>query len=135
MLNLSLPARVRAACGTAIAVALMVGAASVASAAQPATPDATDTFSYRKMDAPQYPQEAIDAHQSGVLTFKVLVDEKGVPRSVNVVDADPPEAERVFADVSIAAVKQWRFNPPIKNGRPEGGYVEFPITFSLDNLN
>jgi TonB family protein len=98
-----------------------------ASADRPVTEDT----SFRVMHPPKYPAEAVRNKQSGSLQFKVLVDEHGTPQSVDVESSDPPEAERLFAQASIDAIMQWRFNPAIKDGLPSAGYILVPISFSL----
>ncbi len=98
-----------------------------ASADRPPTEDVT----FRNMHAPKYPEEAVKNKQSAKLMFKVLVDEHGAPQSVDIERSDPPEAEKIFAQASLDAIMQWRFNPAIKDGKPHDGYVQVPITFSL----
>jgi TonB family protein len=93
----------------------------------------TENVTFRTMHPPKYPEEAVRNKQSGELQFKVLVDEHGVPQSVDVERSDPPEAARTFAQASINAIMQWRFNPGLKDGKPHAGYVLVPITFGLDD--
>jgi bla regulator protein BlaR1 len=102
-----------------------------ASADHPPTEDVT----FRKMHPPRYPEEAVRNKQSAELVFKVLVDEHGVPQSVDIEHSDPPAAEKIFAQASIDAIMQWRFNPAIKDGKPHDGYVQVPITFSLKDMD
>jgi TonB family protein len=103
--------------------------ASAASADRPATEDVT----FRIMHPPKYPEEAVKQKLSGELSLKVLVDERGTPQSIDIDHSDPPEAAKVFANASIEAIMQWRFNPAIKDGKPHEGYVLVPITFKIDN--
>lgn len=102
-----------------------------ASADRPPTEDVT----FREMHPPIYPEEAVKNRQSAELTLKVLVDEHGTPQSVDIEKSDPPEAEKVFAQASIDAIMQWRFNPAIKDGKPHDGWVRVPITFSLRDMD
>ena len=39
----------------------------------------------------------------------------------------------MFAQTSIEAIMQWRFNPGGKDGKPQGGYVVVPIAFALSD--
>lgn len=91
-----------------------------------------ENTSYRESFPPHYPRAALDAHQSGHLDIKVLVDEFGAPRSAEVANASPPEAGAVFGPASVEAVMQWRFNPARKDGKSVSGYVLVPIDFSSD---
>jgi TonB family protein len=86
---------------------------------------------FRMSHPPKYPMSAIKAHQSGKIVLKVLVSETGEPISAEVNEADPPEAASIFADASIAATMQWRFNPGLRDGKPYAGYVLVPFTYTL----
>ena len=151
MLKKPLPGRTRAALGAGVAIALIVGGTYAAWAVQPPTPvpqsqaakvaeaavatpsdtSPTEDVTFRRSDAPKYPKAAIDAHQSGRLILKVQVDEKGNVLFAEVEKADPSEAKAVFAQTSLAAVMQWKFNPARKNGKPVPGWVHVPIDFTL----
>jgi TonB family protein len=93
---------------------------------------AEENTSYRRSFPPTYPQAALDAHQSGHVEIKVLVDEHGDPRSAEVASAIPPEIAAVFGPASVKTVMQWRFHPARKEGKPVSGYILVPIDFSLD---
>ncbi|MEO7325421.1 MAG: TonB family protein [Dokdonella sp.] len=93
---------------------------------------AEENTSYRQSFPPHYPQEAIDAHQTGHVEIKVLVDEHGAPRSAEVANAAPPEVASVFGPESVKTVMQWRFHPARKEGKPVSSYILVPIDFSLD---
>ncbi|MEO7431040.1 MAG: TonB family protein [Dokdonella sp.] len=93
---------------------------------------AEENTSYRESFPPVYPQSAIDAHTSGHVEIKVLVDEHGAPQSAEVSNANPPEAGAVFGPESVRTVMQWRFHPARKDGKPVSGYILVPIDFSLD---
>lgn len=92
---------------------------------------AQEDVSYRRNFPPDYPKEAIAAHQSGHLVMKVLVDEQGEPKSAEVANAQPPEAAAIFGPTAITTVMQWRFNPARKAGQPVSGYILVPIDYSL----
>jgi len=91
----------------------------------------SENVDYRKLHPPRYPLAALQAHQSGRITLKVLVSAAGEPESAEVYNAEPSEASQAFADSSIAAVMQWRFNPGMKDGEPVPGYVLIPFTYSV----
>jgi TonB family protein len=95
----------------------------------------TEDVTFREMHPPQYPAQAVKDKLSGDLVFKVLVDQHGAPQSVDVEKSDPPEAARIFAQASLEAIMQWRFNPGIKDGQPHAGYILVPITFALDDAD
>ncbi len=91
-----------------------------------------ENTSYRESFPPTYPQSAIDAHKSGHVEIKVLVDEQGAPQSAEVANANPPDAGAVFGPESVKTVMKWRFNPARKEGTAVNGYILVPIDFSLD---
>lgn len=93
---------------------------------------AEENTSYRESFPPTYPQSAIDAHKSGHVEIKVLVDEQGAPQSAEVAHANPPDAGAIFGPESVRTVMQWRFHPARKDGKPVSGYILVPIDFSLD---
>jgi TonB family protein len=95
----------------------------------------TEDVTFREMHPPQYPAQAVKDKISGELVFKVLVDEQGAPQSVDVEKSDPPDVARIFAQTSLEAIMQWRFNPGMKDGQPHAGYVLVPIKFSLDDAD
>ena len=91
----------------------------------------SENVEFRRMNPPRYPPAAIVAKQSGKIVLKVLVDATGVPQSAEVFKSDPPEAEQVFAGSAIAAAMQWMFTPGMHDGKPQGGYVMVPFTYTL----
>ena len=91
----------------------------------------SENVEFRRMNPPVYPPAAIAAKQSGKIVLKVLVDDEGVPQSAEVFKSEPPEAELIFADSSIAAAMQWMFTPGMHDGKPQGGYVLVPFTYTL----
>ena len=90
-----------------------------------------ENVEFRRMNPPHYPPAAIVAKQSGKIVLKVLVDKTGVPQSAEVFKSEPPEMEQVFAGPSIAAAMQWMFTPGMHDGKPQGGYVLVPFTYTL----
>jgi periplasmic protein TonB len=65
--------------------------------------------------APEYPERALDAHQSGSVTVEFTVDTKGQPRDVRVIEATPAG---VFDRAATDAVKRWRYQPAVFDGVP-----------------
>lgn len=92
---------------------------------QPDTPP-SEILSYRSSNPPVYPPEAIAAGDAGWVTLRVLVDIDGAP--LTFVLAKSTATDRLV-DAAIAAVKQWRFNPAMKDGQPVAAWIEVPIGF------
>lgn len=79
--------------------------------------------------APKYPAEALANKQRGQVLLHLLVATDGSVKDARVIDSDP---EGVFDAASIEAAKQWRLQPPIKDGKPVEGWLQVPITFEPD---
>jgi len=91
----------------------------------------SENVDFRRMHPPKYPLAAIKARQTGRIVLKVLVSSAGEPESAEVYEAKPTEASQAFADSSIAAVMQWRFNPGMRDGAPVAGYVLVPFEYNI----
>ncbi len=59
-----------------------------------------------------YPPAAKRAAMSGTVVVDILVDEKGAPTQVDVIES----AGKVLDDAVVKAVKGWRFEPATKDG-------------------
>jgi len=90
-------------------------------------------FEYLKMAPPAYPKEAIDKKIEGRLVLRVLIDEEGVPKSVEVERSEPADAASFFAQSAKDAIMTWRFKPELENGKPHAAYAQVPIDYSLHN--
>lgn len=64
--------------------------------------------------APAYPAEVRAKGASGIVLVYFLIDEQGEVRMPAVMKSDFPE----LAESAIAAVRQWRFEPPARRGHP-----------------
>ena len=80
------------------------------------------------MTQPHYPKAAVDGKIGGEVRLKLLVGADGSVKHVEVASSRPAG---VFDQVSVDAVKQWRFNPATNaQGQPIEGYVMVPVTFA-----
>ncbi len=59
--------------------------------------------------APEFPETALNGHVSGSVTVEFVVDRSGRPYNVHVVQST---RRGIFDDAAVAAVSQWRFEPP-----------------------
>jgi protein TonB len=75
----------------------------------------------RRVD-PVYPALAAQARLSAIVILEALVDTRGHVKSVSVLRGAP-----LFDDPAIEAVKQWRYQPLLLNGKP----TEFILTVTL----
>ena len=75
----------------------------------------------------EYPQQARNKKIGGVVTVAFSVDVKGEVRDVRVLSAEPAG---VFEQAAVAAVKRWRYEPPMINGAPTEVPVRMAIRFA-----
>ena len=76
----------------------------------------------------EYPEDARKKRIIGHVLLRFRLDETGLLSQLEVSRAVPPG---VFEQAALEAVKQWRFAPALKNGRPVACRVELPIPFVL----
>jgi TonB family protein len=83
--------------------------------------------------APVYPAAAVRAGIEGHVVIKYTITSSGTVADVSVVCAKPAG---VFEDAALAAVRAWRFDTPMRRGRPiaiEG--VRSRLQFQLGDLD
>jgi TonB family protein len=69
-----------------------------------------------------------------MVVLRVHVDATG---DVTKVDVDASKTTTSSAELQAAAVtaaEAWKFNPGRKDGRPVGGLITIPVTFSLEPI-
>lgn len=77
---------------------------------------------------PEYPWIAIGGKITGTVILEATVNEAGEVTNVTVLRAIP-----LLDKSSIAAVKQWRYEPLLLNGAPAPFILTVTLTFSLDS--
>lgn len=77
---------------------------------------------------PLYPDQARRRHKEGMVTVRLLINEKG-----KVVEAHlmPGRDNAVFGTATLRAVRHWRFQPAHKDGVAVMCRVEVPVSFKL----
>jgi len=76
---------------------------------------------------PNYPQSARNSARQGVVILEAIVSSTGDVRSVQVLRKVEPELD----DEAIRAVRQWRYEPAIRAGKPVSVYLTVTVTFRL----
>lgn len=126
--------------GQMTVVALCVGMGTVAWAgqdapatlpipAEPASPPADVPIKVKDLTPPKYPVSAFEQGISGKVVLRVDVNAEGRPANITVIASTPAG---VFDEVSVAAARQWTFEPAIRNGRPVAAALRIPLTFEWD---
>jgi TonB family protein len=75
-----------------------------------------------------YPELARKAGIEGRVILMLLVDENGSVVEAEVVKAEPPG---IFDDAALMAIRNWRFEPAMKDGKPIKVRMEQPMEFAL----
>lgn len=92
---------------------LVIVVAAVAAPAQESITTANAMGRVVKKVAPAYPTAARQLNVTGTQDVEIVVDEQG-----NVVDAKVLKGNALFTQASLAAVKEWKFTPLVKDGQP-----------------
>ncbi len=74
---------------------------------------------------PVYPSSLRKAGQPGEALIEFCIDENGDAQLPRIVSASAPE----FGYSAAQAVSTWRFEPPLKNGKPVIARVQIPVAF------
>jgi periplasmic protein TonB len=74
---------------------------------------------------PGYSEEARRARFQGAVLMRLIIDQSGTPRSVQVVRA----AGLGLDELAVNAVKQWRFRPGMKDGRAVAVRANAEVSF------
>lgn len=75
---------------------------------------------------PQYPVAALRVGESGTVVLRVNVGIGGMPGEI---DFARRSGSRALDNAARDAVKQWRFEPALRKGKPVASAVEIPIDF------
>lgn len=76
---------------------------------------------------PEFSEEARRARFNGLVVLRVVIDEKGTPTRIEVVQSPGLG----LAERAVASVAQWRFRPGRMNGRPVAVWATVEVSFSL----
>jgi len=76
---------------------------------------------------PRFPNALIQAHMSGTVTVRAVIDKNGIVRNVEVVRS----SFRAFEEPVMQALPQWRFAPGSLNGRAVDTVYELTVKFTL----
>ena len=78
---------------------------------------------------PRYPAAALRSGETGTVMVEVDVDSKGVPTDVSI---ENRSGNRELDRAALSAVKQWRFQPALRDGTQVASTVMVPVQFELD---
>jgi TonB family protein len=78
-----------------------------------------------KVVKPGYPPLALQARIGGIVILRVLVSETGAPADIQVLRS----GRAGLTEAAIRAVKDWTFQPAVKDGVPVRTWISVPIPF------
>ena len=78
---------------------------------------------------PKYPASALRAGETGTVLVMASIDRNGVPIDVTL---DDRSGNREFDRSALQAVRQWRFQPALRDGKPVAATVRVPVEFALE---
>jgi TonB family protein len=96
-------------------------------------PPAVDV-TFKNRNPPKYPVEAIKKGEQGNVILDITVDAKGEVKDI-AVDPQGTTAPGALQIAAIRAAQYWRFHPGSKGGKPVGGTIKVPVSFSLQETN
>lgn len=83
---------------------------------------------YLQAPAPDYPLEAKRLRREGVVMLTVMVNENGLPTSIQLHHSSGMKS---LDEAAIRAVRRWIFQPAQMAGRALSAIVEIPVRFRL----
>jgi len=86
--------------------------------------------SYRETPRPHYPDNARREGKEGRVLLRVLIDEEGRTKAVEV---NASSGHDMLDHAATEAIKKWRFVPARAGGKPVETWVKVPIDFQLSN--
>lgn len=95
---------------------------------KPAAKTTRDPSPLASNQAPKYPPQALRSGVEGSVSVRVEVDASGVPTDVKVVERTG-ERSRDLDRAVTDAVRRWRFEPAMKDGKAVAGAVVVPVEF------
>jgi len=106
---------------------LTVAAAAVVPGDKPLEPERFAPKVIQKVP-PVYPATAKDERIQGTVILDAVIGTDGAPKSLRVVSSTVDPA---LAKAAVDAVKQWRYEPTLRNGQPVEVTTTIPVNFSI----
>jgi protein TonB len=78
---------------------------------------------------PLYPEQASKSHITAKVFLEAIIDTDGIPRKIKILYS--PDERFGFGKAAVDALKQWRFRPGMKNGKPVAVIMTLEVEFKL----
>ena len=104
--------------------------AVVDAVAPPPQPSAAYVPARQRADnaAPEYPSSERAMGHEGTVVVAVRIDAQGIVVEVSLAE---PSAHPGLNRAALRAVRAWRFEPALQQGRPVEGWLDVPVVFRL----
>ncbi len=79
---------------------------------------------------PKYPEAEKESGKEGQIWLEVEVKINGTVGEISI--TENKTGSKILAKSSIDAVKKWKFEPALKDGKPIISWIRFPVTFSIE---
>jgi protein TonB len=76
-----------------------------------------------------YPREALLNGIEGWVDLEFTISPEGIPTEISVKASKPP---RIFDTAAMQALRQWRFEPILRNGEPRARRAALRMQFKLE---
>jgi len=96
---------------------------------QPSTTPADRVATAIDQPQPEYPAAALRAGEQGTVMLRVDVGADGKPTDVQVVERS---RSRDLDRAAQRAVRDWTFQPAMRNGKAVASVVQVPVDFNID---
>ena len=83
---------------------------------------------YRDTPRPDYPESARREGREGRVLLRVLIDQRGRSREVQINDSS---GSAILDRAAAEAIKNWRFHPALYGDKPVESWLRIPIEFRL----
>jgi protein TonB len=87
---------------------------------------------YRDTPRPDYPESARREGREGLVLLRVLVDDQGRSKKVEIHKSSDSE---ILDRAAVEAIKRWRFHPARYGDKPVESWLRIPIEFRLADAN
>lgn len=77
---------------------------------------------------PEYPAAAVARRWEGVVLLRLEIDESG---RITAVELQSSSGHALLDETAIAAIREWRAKPAVRNGRPTATVEVLPVRFRL----
>lgn len=104
--------------------------ASIASPADASPVEGDSEAQVIERSEPNYPIEALNAHEEGEVRLQVALDALGNVEDVRVASSS---GSRQLDRAAIESVRSWRFRPARRAGEAVSSMIDVPVNFRIDD--